>query len=226
MSQSDATVVVSEAGCRQLLVALGYHSCDGCSRKALEARVNKLPGLMQDATAAAERPEDVALQTVICKALEDGRRVVVKPDKDDVGEEEGEIISTKEAAVKINKINKTKKAGKGVGDKPAKAKKAKPAEEPVEEARKTPAKARKVEKESPEKGEPARKVGVGASIEEFLRAASEAKPITKQQILAKLEKRFPDRRPEGMLITVTAHMRVLRERGVEVSKNDDGYWIE
>jgi hypothetical protein len=69
--------------------------------------------------------------------------------------------------------------------------------------------------------------GVIASILEFLLKATEDRPITKQRLVEKLVKRFPQRDPEGMSKTVSVQIpnRIKREKGVDVRQNENGYWI-
>jgi hypothetical protein len=70
--------------------------------------------------------------------------------------------------------------------------------------------------------------GVIKSIVEFLKAASATAPITKEQLVAKLAKRFPDREPDSMTRTVNVQIgtRIEREQGITVKKNDEGYWAQ
>lgn len=72
------------------------------------------------------------------------------------------------------------------------------------------------------------KVGVITSIEEFLMASTEAKPLTKKQITDKLAKRFPDRDPELMAKTVGVQIpgRIQRERGVCLVKGENGFFLD
>lgn len=83
-------------------------------------------------------------------------------------------------------------------------------------------KGKKIEKAGDGKGP-----GVIGSIVEFLTAASEEKPISKDQILKKLEGRFPDRPAESMKRTINVQIpaRIQKEKKVVVKKNDKGYWI-
>lgn len=72
--------------------------------------------------------------------------------------------------------------------------------------------------------------GVITSIIEVLSKATETKPVTKEDLLAQLVKRFPDRTPEAMTRTITCQVpsRLLKEKGIKVQSNDDksrGYWI-
>jgi len=49
-------------------------------------------------------------------------------------------------------------------------------------------------------------------------------PVSKEQILAKLQKKFPDRPVEGMAKTIQAQLpnRMSKEKGVEIVRDKDG----
>ena len=87
-------------------------------------------------------------------------------------------------------------------------------------------------KKAPAKQAPPKKAGgkgpgVIASIVEFLQAATEAKPISKQRILEKLVERFPDRKPGSMRTTIglqCSHF-LKKLKGLDVRRNSSGYWI-
>lgn len=66
--------------------------------------------------------------------------------------------------------------------------------------------------------------GVIASIAEFLCAASKAKPITKDQLLAKLVKRFPDRGEAQLKTTLNCQLgaRIEKGKGIKITRDDDG----
>jgi hypothetical protein len=73
-----------------------------------------------------------------------------------------------------------------------------------------------------------KKPGVIAAIVTILKEASKAKPITKEGIVKKLVKMFPDRSAESMAGTVNVQVpfRIQKEKDIKVNKNDDGYWIK
>ena len=103
--------------------------------------------------------------------------------------------------------------GPGEGDKPPKKKKKKK-EEPKEESKPLPEK------------KPIRKGGVIATIVEILEAASEKKPITKEDILGKLIKKFPGKEPASMMSTIKTQVpsRLKLAKGIIVEKNNEGGW--
>ena len=92
-----------------------------------------------------------------------------------------------------------KKATKKVAKKPAKKKAAK----------------KKAAKKAPvvKKANTGKKVGVEASIREFIGKATKEKPLTREAVHRKLCKRFPDRDADGMMVTVRAQIpnRVNKE---------------
>ncbi len=66
------------------------------------------------------------------------------------------------------------------------------------------------------------KIGVVASIIEYLKAG----PITKEGMVTKLAKRFPDRSSEGMRYTVDAQVSRLKKKGFDVVRSEKGYAIK
>ena len=74
---------------------------------------------------------------------------------------------------------------------------------------------------------PQAKQGVIATIIESLTKATKTKPVTKDQILAKLVKQFPDRSPDAMKTTINCQVprRLQNDKELKVLQNDNGYWI-
>jgi hypothetical protein len=70
--------------------------------------------------------------------------------------------------------------------------------------------------------------GVVETIAKCLLSASEKKPITKEQILAKLTKTFPDRDVEKMRATINAQVpgRIAKGQEIDVYTLGDRYWAE
>jgi len=69
--------------------------------------------------------------------------------------------------------------------------------------------------------------GVIESIREFLFQATEADPITKDEILRGLVARFPDRPAASMMSTVKQQVphKLRIDAGLPVKKNERGYWL-
>lgn len=83
-------------------------------------------------------------------------------------------------------------------------------------------------KKTPAKKAPAAKgPGVIASIIEFLTKATAKRPLSKEQLADRLEKRFPERGREAMLRTINCQVpsRLKSDKNITVNKNDKGYWI-
>lgn len=73
------------------------------------------------------------------------------------------------------------------------------------------------------------KPGVAAFLISRLRKASKSKPVTKNDLYDAMKKKFPDRRPLGLWITLSDYIsRNLKKRhGIELSGTPkDGLWIK
>lgn len=70
--------------------------------------------------------------------------------------------------------------------------------------------------------------GIIESIIEFLRTGTSGRPLTKDEVLKRLTKRFPDRSADAMKTTISIQIpsRIKSDRGIVVRKNENGYWIE
>lgn len=68
--------------------------------------------------------------------------------------------------------------------------------------------------------------GVIESMVDFLVRASEAKPLSKDKLLAKLIRRFPDRSADSMRNTINAQLpgRIAKGWDIKVERNEKGYW--
>jgi hypothetical protein len=89
-------------------------------------------------------------------------------------------------------------------------------------------KANSGQKKKGSKEEKAKKPGVIATILSILQNASAKKPVKKEEILTQLVAKFPDR-PEGSMrstINIQVPSRLRVEKGVQISKNENGYWAE
>lgn len=83
-------------------------------------------------------------------------------------------------------------------------------------------------KKGPQKAGGEKGPGVIGTIIELLQKADENKPVSKDQILKELSKRFPDRDADGMKKTINIQLptRIRKDKGFEVLKNENGYWID
>lgn len=102
---------------------------------------------------------------------------------------------------------------------PEKPKAGKPAKEKLAKA----ASGKKVGSATPGKGP-----GVIAAILDILKATSETKPVTKEDMLKQLGEKFPDRELDSMKATINVQIpsRMSKEKGVTIVKGDKGYYIE
>ncbi len=93
--------------------------------------------------------------------------------------------------------------------------------------RKQPAKKSTAKKATSEAQAKSKGPGVIASIIEFLTKATAKRPLTKEQLADRLEKRFPERGRGAMLRTINCQVptRLRKEKELDVQKNDKGYFI-
>lgn len=95
--------------------------------------------------------------------------------------------------------------------------------EPEKQTESKPVKSSKEEK--PKQQKP----GVIKTIIGYLEAASKKKPITREEIVKRLTKEFPDREVKAMSSTVSSQVpgALLVEKGIKVSgEKTRGFWIE
>lgn len=92
-------------------------------------------------------------------------------------------------------------------------------------------KGKEKEKEEPAKPHMGRaggegKPGIIGSIVEFLQGANNSKPVSKDQLLVKLQKRFPERDATQMKTTINCQLgyHLAKLKGMKIEKNDRGYW--
>ena len=225
---------VNRCNVEEILTSLEYNGVEKWSEKRLLNTIKKFPTLDPDDDTLGKH---AALYDELVAAVED--EVEIKIIADD------EEPPPKKKAGKRTPAPKKKAAGKKTPAKktPAKSrKKAAPVEEDVDDdddfdddEYEEPAPKKKAGKKAPAKKAPAKKAsgdkkktpGVIASIVEFLQKASSKKPITKEDIVAKLTDRFPDRDPESMAKTVNVQIptRLMSDKDIVVEKNEKGYWI-
>lgn len=102
---------------------------------------------------------------------------------------------------------------------------------PAKKSKKTATKAKETKgdkKGEKKKGiEKAKGPGVIGSIAEFLEAASESKPVSKDDIVAKLSKRYPDREESSLRSTVNQQVptKLRSGKGLNVLRGEGGYYI-
>lgn len=87
--------------------------------------------------------------------------------------------------------------------------------------------AEKKEDEKPKKEKKEKRPGVIATIAEVLEGASEEKPVTKDDILKVLVKKFPDREADSMKKTINVQVptQLRNKKDINVQKNEKGYYV-
>lgn len=100
-------------------------------------------------------------------------------------------------------------------------------EDDDEEDEEKPAKSKK-DKKKVKRDAPGKGPGIIAEIIRLLKKATEKKPTTKKEVHAKLVEKFPDRNPDSMKHTVQVQIPYFLKnaKGLEVEKNDKGYWLD
>ncbi len=223
----QATVTVDREKAREMLLNLGLKTAAKADDAKLIARLKSL----DDSDETADPGKHKKLYARVVAANADGVEITF-----------GDSEPAEEAPVKVKAAKvKAAKAAKAPAKK-AKAAKAEEAEEAVpakkgkKAAKKVPAKKAKGKKaEAVEDGDApvkekgpsrSRDNGIIATIQLILQKASAKKPVTKAQIVEKLNKAFPERKAESLANTVGSQVphRIFRERGFKVKKNDDGYY--
>ncbi len=218
----QATVTVDREKAREMLLNLGLKTAAKADDAKLIARLKSL----DDSDETADPGKHKKLYARVVAANADGVEITF-----------GDSEPAEEAPAKKAKAAKAVKAPA----KKAKAAKTEEAEEVVpakkaKAAKKVPAKKAKGKKAEAVEDEDApvkekgpsrsRDNGIIATIQLILQKASAKKPVTKAQIVEKLNKAFPERKAESLANTVGSQVphRIFRERGFKVKKNDDGYY--
>lgn len=203
----------------KLLQDVGFTHADKYSARDITARLRKLPNIVDENTIiASEASDQLYEQLLMALASQDvvnvvNRPVVAKrpqieetlPDGTPVDDDAEVMDDDTQPASKRPAITKHKDKKKG---------KDKPADKP---------KAGK--KQGPPKKEGG---GVIASIIKLLLGANSKKPLSLDQITTALAKLFPEREKDAMAKTVKIQVsgRLAKEKGLNVKKNDKGFWIE
>lgn len=208
-----STLIISRKKLDALFLALKAKSCQKWPEARMREKIALLPSMTLPELDEEEQAEEHATLDALLAAVEDET-------VDDlvIGEEE----APGKTAVNRKKIKKQVKTTEV--EPPAKA----PAKKGA--VPKTPAKTGAAKESKAPKGkapkEP-KKPGVIDTILSLLQEASEKKPVTKETIVAKLAKAFPDREPDSMAKTVNVQVptRLGKDKGVQVHKNENGYWV-
>lgn len=232
-----------------LLTELGHKTAKNLSPSRLLAKLQAIPEKLEDDD--LEKVEDKAALKLL-KAIHKDPSIVEDFELDSDAEANGEDAPAKKKAK--GKPAKATKAAKAAKDEEEEEDDDSEEEEEEEEeadddddeseeedsdeeeeeeddddeddapAKKKKGKATKAKKAGPKKAEGP---GVIGSIQEFLEAASEDKPLSKDAIVAKLLKRFPDRNEESLGSTVAQQVptKLRSQKGLNIQKNDKGYYL-
>lgn len=213
-----------------LFAELGFPMADKWNVAQLKRKAKTLPKLVDEDT-SLETEGSQALLDELLAALENNDEIEISEDE---SEEEEAAPAKKAGKGKPAKV-KVKAAAEDEEDSEEEEDESKEDEDDSEEEEEEPAPKKKGGKDKPAAAgkAPPKKAGgekgpgVIASIIEFLEAASEEKPLSKDKIVERLAKRFPDRDPESMSKTVAVQVpnRLKSDKGLNIKKNDRGYWI-
>lgn len=233
----SATLSVKKADVIRLFSALGFASAAKVSDARLLGRLEKLDELMEE----EQQLEEDDLQQLaedIKEAVAEGRTIEIDDTSEDAtaGEDEAEEDdgTEEEETVPIRKKrgprNKKKGSAKPADEEDEMATATKPKKRSAKAAEKNgkapkdtkPAKAgKKTAAKSAKGGIP--RVGVIATIVDLLKGASAKNPLHRDDIVAALKKKFPDREESGMKVTVYSQvpLRLRNVKGLDVKETDD-----
>ena len=203
----------------KLFENLGFSTAPRWSKERLERKIDGLPDVIDEDTDAGES-QQLLDDLLICLDNED--EVVIQETETEVEEvpvlnesteEEPEEEEPEEEEPEEEKVESTLRA------------RIKTLEAEVEELSKALAKAKKSGSRKVKKRK--KKVGVISTIIDFLNEATEENPITKEGLHKRLVEKFPDRSYAGMMATVSSQVpsRLISDKGLEVEKNENGFWI-
>ena len=229
---------VNEDSARKMLISMGVGAAENWSSPRLEKYLNRLETEIE----GTEEPEgeNLSLFRSVSDSLQQGEKIVLKSKaKNKVRDEDGE------GATQVAVMTPPVKRGRGRPKKvrtdeetvvatavkrgPGRPKKSEAVSTPVRLVK--PVKSKEGEEQESAFGIKRNvrkdgKPGVCESILEILMKGSAKKPVTQDDFVEKLLKKFPDRDPEAMLKTVRSQLAWhLPNRGVPVARNNKGYWV-
>ena len=203
---------IKDTSAKKIFKALGFQTADSWDCVRLQKKINKLPEIIQDDVEIGDE-KLMRLVDRILDTIQIGKEVIVAKKKSD---KKAEKTNTKKSSGKTKKSKLDKATGKkkkGGGAKKDKSEKSKKDKSKKSKSKATGTKKNKM-----------KKVGVIATIVECL----ENGPVSKETILKKLCKRFPDRPEEGMKRTIGIQVptRLRSDKDLDVQRNDKGkYYI-
>lgn len=190
----------------EIFKALGKPTAHEWPRKRFAEKVTQLPELAEAKPDAVTSMSD-SLQEVLAgvtAALADNEGV--------------EVTYPEEETANANaaKVKAKKKAKKG----------ADPEKEAKEQRKKKAAKEAAGRPPQLAKAESKDGKGVIATIIDVLKEANVKEPVTRDDILKKLVKKFPKRDPKSMRVTVISQVPLrIKKRGENLRSSPKGYWI-
>ena len=230
------TYQLTRADAVAIFQGLGYKTADTWKRGRLESKVKTLGEIVDDDVVLEGDDEDHASH--INNVLDE---VLAALD----AEQEIELVTGDvEESEPEEKAPAPKKKPRKKAAKPKAEEAEEDDEEPAPKAKKKPARKKKpaaeedddsvpVKKKPAKKGTGPKKVGIIATVVAALEKASEKKPLTRDQALSLLEKKFPEREADGMKKTVMIQLPgQLRKKGKAIEEKmmkdgkTKGYWIE
>jgi hypothetical protein len=210
--QEFETMKVKESVARMLLSKLGFVAAEKAKPKELGTLLSDLSKAEEGDLKELEDTKDRILKKKLLKAISAGKAIEI------VGEEEAEdkeeeTTAPPAAAEEAYKGNgSAKKGGKGKGKKAAKAETAAP--------KKT--KEKKVKAPKADASGLPREGSITAAILNCLRAG----PVSKEAIVKKVLKAFPDRKEDTIKNTVAWNIATgLPRKGIKVNKSEEGYAV-
>lgn len=226
---------------------LGFSSARTWDNEALVEKLNSLPNVVDDDVQPSTKASKALLKEVL-KAVDAEKTIKItggdlEADDDAEGEEE-EAPKSKKKSAKKAEAKAEKKGGKKSKakdeDEDEEEEEDEDEEEDDDEDEEEEPKSKKSSKKNGKKGgaKKGQKIqkaesksgkGVIGTIVELLQGASKDKPITKETILKKLVKEFPDREEKGMKATINIQVpsRLNSEKEMGIVRHDDGgYYIK
>lgn len=254
---SMASFTVEKTALVGLLVSLGYKlAAKWPEKRLLETVRDKMgeheegedcsdPGLLKKLIKAVNKEVEVVLSSSAAESEEEAaeepkpaKKAKASKKAQEAPEEEGEeepkpakksASKAKPAPVEEDEYEDedeegAEDEGEGDDDDEADAEEDKVPLKPKKGAK--PAKGAKGAKKAAKSTEP-KKPGVIATIFEIVQTATAKKPLSRDDIFAKLVDAFPDRDADALKSTVQTQVpsRIAKERGVTIEKNEKGYWI-
>jgi hypothetical protein len=219
------------------MVELGFSSAEQWNNEELVEKLKTLPNVVDDDVQPKTKDSKKLLKQVL-KAVDDEENLKITGG--DLEEGDGEEKSDKKAKASKKSDKKASKKSKAKAEEEdeedeEEEEDAEDADDEDEDEEEEKPKSKKKVAKGGKKGQAIKKAeskngkGVIGTIVECLQNASKDKPVTKEQILKKLVKEFPDREEKGMKATINIQVpsRLNSEKDMGIVRHDDGgYYIK